>query len=100
MEIKEKQQDFLCSVHFKMYLVLEHSSKSLAQEIAERAPTASYFQESDLWSILYSCCAALNLLYSNGATHESLSAAQIFINRDGFVKIAEPLLFGLEKNHL
>lgn len=24
----------------------------------------------------------------------------MFINRDGFVKIAEPLLFGLEKNHL
>lgn len=52
-----------------MYLVLEYSSKSLRQEIAERAPNASYFQESDLWSILYSCCAALNMLYSNGATH-------------------------------
>ena len=87
-------------MHFKMYLVLEYSSKSLRQEIAERAPNASHFQESDLWSILYSCCAALNMLYSNGATHESLTAAQVFINRDGFVKIAEPLLFGLEKNHL
>ena len=24
----------------------------------------------------------------------------MFINRDGFVKVAEPLLFGLEKNHI
>ena len=100
VEIKEKQQDFLCSVHFKMYLVLEYSSKSLKQDSAERALAGRPFQESDLWSVLYSCCAALNVLYSNGATHESLTAAQVFINRDGFVKIAEPLLFGLEKNHL
>lgn len=42
----------------------------------------------------------MNILYSNGATHESLTTEQIFINKDGFVKISEPLLFGLEKNHI
>jgi serine/threonine protein kinase len=63
-------------------------------------PQRNYFQESDLWSILYSCCTGLSTLYSSGATHESLSAENIFICKDGFVKMAEPLLFGLEKNHL
>jgi serine/threonine protein kinase len=102
VEIKEKQQDYICSIHYKMYLVLEYSFKNLAQEIRERSTPIenNYFQESDIWSILYSCCTALNALYSNGATHESLTAEQIFINKDGFVKVTEPLLFGLEKNHL
>jgi serine/threonine protein kinase len=97
VEIKEKQQDYLCSIHYKMYLVLEYSFKNLAQEMRERcaAPERNPFQESDLWSILYSCCTALSTLYSSGATHESLSAEQVFINKDGFVKITEPLLFGL-----
>lgn len=101
-EIKEKKQDFVCSSHYKMYLVLEYSFKNVGQEIKERAAEAqkNYFQESDIWSILYSACTALNILYSHGATHESLTAEQIFISKDGFVKIAEPTLFGLEKNHL
>jgi serine/threonine protein kinase len=101
VEIKEKQQDMICSVHYKMYLVLEYSFKNVSQEIKERAMgTNNFFLESDIWSILYSCCTALNTLYTHGITHECLTADQIFISKDGFVKMAEPLLFGLEKNHL
>ena len=29
VEIKEKQQDMVCSTHYRMYLVLEYSFKSL-----------------------------------------------------------------------
>lgn len=36
VEIKEKQQDYVCSIHYKMYLVLEYSFKNLAQEMRER----------------------------------------------------------------
>jgi|LakMenE01Jun11ns_1017448.scaffolds.fasta_scaffold9441995_1 hypothetical protein len=59
-----------------MYLVLEYSFKNLSQEIKDRSTTTekNYFQESDIWSILYSCSTALNILYSNGATHESLTS--------------------------
>lgn len=31
VEIKEKQQDMVCSVHYRMYLVLEYSFKNLHQ---------------------------------------------------------------------
>jgi hypothetical protein len=30
VEIKEKQQDYVCSIHYKMYLVLEYSFKNAA----------------------------------------------------------------------
>jgi hypothetical protein len=36
VEIKEKQQDFICSIQYKMYLVLEYSFKNTAEEIKER----------------------------------------------------------------
>ena len=90
----------VCSTNYRMYLVLEYSFKSLRQEMQERGSSNSPFQESDLWSILYSCCCGLNRLYASGATHECLTSDQMFISSDGFVKMAEPLLFGLEKNHL
>jgi hypothetical protein len=31
VEIKEKKQDYVCSIHYKMYLVLEYSFKNAAQ---------------------------------------------------------------------
>lgn len=85
-----------------MFLVLEYSFKNAALEIQERRKIneETPFQESDLWSILYSCCTALHTLYTNGLSHECLTTEQIFINKEGFVKVSEPLLFGLEKNHL
>ena len=88
VEIKEKQHDMVCSISYRMYLVLEYSFKSLRQEMKERESSNSAFQESDLWSILYSCCCALNTLYASGATHECLTSDQMFISSDGFVKMA------------
>lgn len=53
-----------------------------------------------MWSILYSCCVGLNTLYKDKITHESLTNNEIFINREGLIKIADPLLLGLEKNYI
>jgi hypothetical protein len=32
--------------------------------------------------------------------HESLTASEIYISRDGFIKISDPLLLGLSKNYI
>lgn len=32
--------------------------------------------------------------------HESLTSSQIYINREGIIKIADPILLGLEKNYI
>jgi hypothetical protein len=37
IEIKQKQDDFICSMHYKMYLVLEYSFKNIGEEMRERA---------------------------------------------------------------
>lgn len=33
VEIKEKQKDFVCSIQYRMYLVLEYSFKNVEDEI-------------------------------------------------------------------
>lgn len=58
------------------------------------------FLEAELWSILYSCCQGLYTLYSKKMPHESLTSNQIYINREGIIKIADPILLGLEKNYI
>lgn len=32
--------------------------------------------------------------------HESLTSDQVFISRDGLIKISDPILLGLDKNYI
>jgi hypothetical protein len=57
-----------------MNLLIEYPFKTLADEIQERRVIDNYFDEEELWSILYSCCVGLNTLYINKLNHESLDS--------------------------
>ena len=86
----------------KIYLLIEYPFKTLKDDIQERLAEKSknYFGEAELWSILYSCCLALNTLYNSNISHESIASDNIFINKEGLIKIVDPILLGLEKNYI
>ena len=42
----------------------------------------------------------MHTLYLNKFNHESLNPKQIYINKDGLIKISDPILLGLEKNYI
>jgi serine/threonine protein kinase len=56
--------------------------------------------EDELWSILFSCCNALHSLYLNKISHECLDTMQILIEKDGIIKLADPILVGVAINYL
>lgn len=58
-----------------------------------------YFQEHELWSILYSCTLGLEALYASDMPHEGISKSMIFIDKDGVVKIGDPILLGSRTNY-
>ena len=102
IQIKRKEEKHVCSMLHKIYLLIEYPFKTLRDDIQERLAEKSknYFGEAELWSILYSCCLALNTLYNSNISHESIASDNIFINKEGLIKIVDPILLGLEKNYI
>jgi hypothetical protein len=87
----------VCSVINKMRLFIEYPFKTLQDEVGDRivGGRVKPFAEAELWSVMYSCCVGLNVLYGKKMPHECLTANEIFISRDGLIKISDPLLLGL-----
>jgi hypothetical protein len=92
----------MCSSTFKIRTVVEYPFKTVKDEILERSAPVNqrFFNEDELWSILYSCCHALYSLYINKFYHECLNVDQIFIDTGGLVKIADSILVSTTKNYL
>ena len=102
-EIHRREEKNVCSILQKIYLLIEYPFKNLGEEVEERVNAKDgpkYFNQSELLSILYSCCIGLRTLYNNNINHESLTMDEILIDRSGIIKISDPLLLGLEKNYI
>jgi hypothetical protein len=54
-----------------MYLLIEFPFKTLRDEIMDKISQSKVvpFLEAELWSILYSCCMGLNVLYEKKMPH-------------------------------
>lgn len=91
----------MCSLIHKANLIIEYPFKSLQQEIHERSRMKSrFFSEEEVWSIFYSCCSALQTLYEGKITHESLQTKNIYIDKEGLIKLGDPILLGTLKNYI
>lgn len=108
MRIRKKEEKQVCSILHKLYMIIEYPFKSLRDEINEKKSYGfmrdqkmnklvpkERFSEGEIWSILYSCCKGMDCLYRHKFTHESLTADEIFIDKDGMIKISDPMLLGL-----
>jgi hypothetical protein len=76
-EIKRSEEKNVCSVLYKLQLLIEYPFKCLEEEIKDKinAGRREPFLEAELWSVLYSCCVGLELLYRKKMPHESLTAS-------------------------
>ena len=92
----------MCSSTFKLKIINELPFKTIKDDLRERnaGTPKKFFDEDELWSILYSCCHALYSLDINKFPHESLTTDQIYIDTDGIIKMADSLLVHGTKNYL
>lgn len=97
LQIRRKEEKNVCSVVHKLYLLIEYPFKTLYDEMNDKIAAGKVrpFTEDELWSIIYSCSVALNTLYNKKMPHESFTAHDIYISKDGLIKISDPLLLGL-----
>ena len=112
VDFKPIRDDRICGNALYISLLIEYPFESLLYESAQRLSQSQaskkvstgrqsvlYFQEHELWSILYSCALGLQTLYRNDMPHESISKSVIFIDKDGVVKIGDPILLGVRTNY-
>jgi hypothetical protein len=102
VQIKRVEEKNVCSVINKMHILIDYPFKTLQDEVNDRIAGGRNkpFLEAELWSVLYSCSVGLSVLYGRKMPHECLTGSEIFISRDGLIKISDPLLLGLEKNYI
>ena len=60
-----KSEKLVCSEIHRLYILLEHPFTTMATLIHN----SHVFPESELWSILFSCCNALNSMYKDNLPH-------------------------------
>lgn len=97
-DISSRTENNLCSHIHKLYMIVEHPFRTLAEEVRERKKQSEYFNENEVWSIVYSCALGLGFLYSRGYQHQALSSSRIYIENEGLIKISDPELLNQPNN--
>jgi hypothetical protein len=59
----------MCARSHKYNIISEYPFRTLYDEVRERRINKEWFNEGEILSILYSCTAGLNHLYSLGFIH-------------------------------
>jgi hypothetical protein len=78
-----------CSTWHSHLVVFDLPHKTLAAELKQRVRAGRPFKERELWSVLVSVVSAMHWLGTRTALYLPLALADIFISRDGLVKICE-----------
>jgi NIMA (never in mitosis gene a)-related kinase len=61
----------------------------LYQKILEHQKRGSNFSEREIWQVLCQMVAGLKALHDKNILHRDLKCANIFLNRDGTVKLGD-----------
>jgi hypothetical protein len=71
VQIKRMEEKNVCSVINRMHLLIEYPFKTLRDEVGDRVTSGRGrpFAEAELWSVLYSCCVGLGVLYDRKMPH-------------------------------
>lgn len=93
---EEKQY---CSIFYKIYALLEQSSRNLDDEINERNLQKKEFEEKEIWYLIANCVSALSQLQKGDVTHGALKSSRITVCEDGEIKVADPFLTGEDSNY-
>ena len=81
--VTQEQKDF------KFGLIYEHWLQSFAGELLGRRGTSNYWSEEELLNTLEAVVLGVWTLHSNGITHGNITAGDVVVTGDGFVKLAD-----------
>lgn len=81
---------------YSVYGLYDFPHRTLEHEKVERMGKGIRFGESELWSIMMSCVAALSHMEGMKRRHLNLSSSTITLDDEGVIRLYDPLLV---KNH-
>jgi len=61
----------------------------LQSKINEKKRTASFLKEDEIWDIFYQMVLGLDALHSQKIVHRDIKCANVFLNKEGFVKLGD-----------
>jgi NIMA (never in mitosis gene a)-related kinase 1/4/5 len=61
----------------------------LYQRILEHQKRGTFFQEREIWQVLCQMVSGLKALHDKNILHRDLKCANIFMNRDGSIKMGD-----------
>lgn len=61
----------------------------LYQKITKQKKKKRYFKESEIWDVLIQLIKGLNVLHERKILHRDLKSANVFVNKDGQVKLGD-----------
>lgn len=71
-------------------IIMEYADdEDLEKKIKSKAKSSIFFTEEEIWTYLIQMIIGINVLHSKSVMHRDLKSANIFLNRQGQVKIGD-----------
>lgn len=87
MQYKEA---FLIENPSALCIVMEYADGGdLYEKIVEHKKKGTYFEEGDIWEIFLQIVKGLKYLHELKILHRDLKCANVFLNKDGTVKLGD-----------
>ena len=88
--IIDYKESFFDEISKTLYIVMEYADDGdLKSKISEILKKHLFFEESTIWNVLIQTLEGLKYLHKNNIIHRDLKSANIFLTKNGFIKIGD-----------
>ena len=88
--IIDYKESFFDEISKTLYIVMEYADDGdLKSKISEILKNHLFFEESTIWNVLIQTLEGLKYLHKNNIIHRDLKSANIFLTKNGFIKIGD-----------
>jgi serine/threonine protein kinase len=78
----------------------EYAEQSLEKELESRVEAQNYFDEDEIWSLLYSVVLGCAYLQEHNIGHGCITTSDIYLADNGHIRIVDPTLSSLSPYYL
>ena len=88
--IIDYKESFFDEISKTLNIVMEYADDGdLKSKISEILKNHLFFEESSIWNVLIQTLEGLKYLHKNNIIHRDLKSANIFLTKNGFIKIGD-----------
>lgn len=97
LDVSLQDEGNVCGDVKTVTMLVDYHSRTLQSEIEKRRRAGRFYSEEELWYILYAIVSGGAVLQSAKIFHGDLIPSNVFVTKEGFIKIADQSLVTLGK---